>query len=115
MTTTISLGPKCDLCYGRTGSTKTTQVGHLAEYIYEKFGKRTRLVSASPGGWKSIEHLVKSVDNPEGFIDAQHLSLMTPFPLEVVTRYCQGWWPDAAGKMIRSDLSEVGAYAFEGM
>jgi hypothetical protein len=115
MTTTITLGPKADLCYGRTGSCKTTQVGHLAEYIWEKFHKRTRLVSASPGGWKPIEFLVRSEDNPEGIIDAQHLSLMTPFPLEAITRYCQGWWPGKDGKLVKSDMSEIGAYAFEGM
>jgi hypothetical protein len=115
MTTTITLGPKADLCYGRTGSTKTSQVGNLSEYIWEKFGKRTRLVSASPGGWKPIEHLVVAEDNPDGFIEAQHLSLMTPFPLETITRYCQGWWPDKTGKLAKSDLSNIGAYAFEGM
>jgi hypothetical protein len=113
--TTITLGPKADCIYGRTGSTKTTQVGHLAEYIWEKHKKRTRLVSASPGGWKPIEYLVRTDDNPDGIIEAQHLSLMTPFPLEVITRYCQGWWPDKAGKLVKSDLSDIGAYSFEGM
>src|SRR6267142_453852 len=113
--TTIMLGPKADCVYGRTGSTKTSQVGHLAEYIWEKYHKRTRLVSASPGGWKPIEHMVRTDETPDGFIDAQHLSLKTPFPHETVTRYAQGWWPDATGKLKQSDMSEVGAYAFEGM
>src|SRR6267142_1242357 len=113
--TTITLGPKADCVYGRTGSTKTSQVGHLAEYIWEKYHKRTRLVSASPGGWKPIEHMVRTDETPDGFIDAQHLSLKTPFPLETVTRYAQGWWPDATGKLKQSDMGEVGAYAFEGM
>lgn len=108
--TTITLGPKADCVYGRTGSTKTSQVGHLAEYIYEKYGKVTRLVSADPGGWQSIEHLVAA-----GLIEPVQLSLKTPFPLEAITRYAQGWWIGPDGKLKQSDLSKVGAYAFEGM
>lgn len=114
--TTITLGPKSDCCYGRTGSTKTSQVGHLAEYIMEKYGKKTRLVSADPGGWTPIEHLVKAE-----YIDPYQISMQTKFPLETLTKIAQGYWPldvaDPNSKMAKDDvkLKDIGAYAFEGM
>ena len=108
---TISLGPKADCVYGRSGSTKTTQVGHMAEYVWEKYGKRTRLVSADPGGWQSIDHLIEA-----GIIEPPFtLNLGTSYPLETLMRLAQGWWPDANGKLAPSNLDKVGAYAFEGM
>ena len=108
---TITLGPKADLVFGRTGSTKTTQVGHMAEYIMEKYGQKTRLVSADPGGWISIEHLCSA-----GIIDPVQINLQTPFPLEAITRYSMGWWPDAHGKLVKAEVpKDVGAYAFEGL
>lgn len=38
------------VCYGPTGSRKTSQIGEFAKYIYEKTGKVTRLVSTDGGG-----------------------------------------------------------------
>lgn len=108
--TTITLGPKADCCYGRTNSTKTSQVGHLAEYIFKKYGKKTRLVCADPGGWEPVSHIVA-----EGLIEPLHLDMNIQFPLEDMIRLTQGWWPDSTGKMVKSDLSNIGAYAFEGM
>jgi hypothetical protein len=114
--TTISLGPKSDCVYGRTGSTKTAQVGHLAEYIHNKYGKKTRLLSADPSGWVTVDYLVEA-----GLIEPYQVSLATKFPLEVVTKIAQGWWPvdpaDPNSKLERSDekMKGIGAYAFEGM
>jgi len=112
--TTITLGPKSDCWYGRTGATKTSQVGHLAEYIDAKYGLKTRLLSADPGGWKPIEHLVDA-----GLIEAYHISLASKFPLEIITRVAQGFWPvnpsDPNSKLEKSDYKGVGAIAFEGM
>src|SRR6266478_1107048 len=107
---TITLGPKSDAVYGRTGSTKTTQVGHLAEYVYDKYGEKTRLLSADPGGWQPIEHLVAA-----GIVEPMHISLKTPYPLEVITRVAQGWWNGADGKLKQASMDGIGAYAFEGM
>src|SRR6516225_7344705 len=106
--TTITLGPKADCLYGKSGSTKTSNVGHLAEYIWEKYHQKTRLVSADPGGWEAIEHLTHA-----GIIEPVHLNLSTPFPLEAITRYAQGWWP-VNGKLTKVPVpADIGAYAFE--
>jgi hypothetical protein len=114
MTTTISLGPKADCVYGRTGSTKTSQVGHLAEYIWEKYHKQTRLVSADPGGWQPVEHLVEA-----GIIaKPYHMTFDNKFPLEDLVHLALGWWPDDTGKLKApgpGSFDNIGAYAFEGM
>jgi len=111
MTTTISLGPKCDCAFGRTGSTKTSQVGHMAEYIYDKYGQKTRLISADPGGWVPVEHLVKA-----GLIEPYQMTIDAKFPLEDLVHLALGWWPDATGKIIKVPVpADIGAYAFEGM
>lgn len=114
MTTTIALGPKADICYGRTGSTKTSQVGHLAEYVWEKWHQPTRLVSADPAGWQTIDHLVAA-----GLVIPYQVTIDTKFPLEKLMRLCQGWWPadlnDPNAKLIQSPIDGIGAYAFEGM
>src|SRR5882672_129271 len=111
---TITLGPKSDCCYGRTGATKTSQVGHLAEYIMSKYGLKTRLLSADPGGWKPIEHLVEA-----GYIEPYQVSLMSKYPLEIITKVSQGYWPvdttDPNSKLVKGELKDIGAYAFEGM
>ncbi len=116
--TTITLGPRSDLCYGRTGSTKTSQVGHLAEYIEEKYGKKTRLLSADPGGWQPIKHLEDA-----GLVEPFHLTLMNKYPLETITRIAQGYWPadpaDPNSKLLKPSeqkgAADIGAYAFEGL
>src|SRR6266851_4108904 len=118
MTRTISLGPKSDLVFGRTGSTKTSQVGHLAEYIEEKYGQKTRLLSADPGGWMPINHLVDA-----GVVEPFHLTLMNKYPLETITRIAQGYWPenpaDPNSKLLKpaeqKNVADIGAVAFEGM
>jgi len=32
----------------------------MAEYIFDKYGERTRLITADPGGYQAIEHLVEA-------------------------------------------------------
>ena len=43
------------LLYGRTGSGKSTQIGRLAEEVYVKTGKTSRLYSADRGGYDTIQ------------------------------------------------------------
>ena len=43
------------LTYGESGTGKTADVGGLALYIWEKTGKKTRLVSTDSGGWQSVQ------------------------------------------------------------
>jgi hypothetical protein len=106
----ISLGPKCDCIYGKSGATKTTNVGRMAEYIHDKYGEKTRLVTADPGGWQSIEHLVEA-----GIVEAYQLTQSHKFPLESMMRLSQGWWPDANGKLAPNSMTGIGGFAFEGM
>jgi hypothetical protein len=67
-------------------------------------------LSADPGGWKPIEHLVEA-----GLVEPMAISLTNKFPLEIITKVAQGYWRDKDGKLTKSDLTGVGAYAFEGM
>jgi hypothetical protein len=115
----ISLGPKSDLCYGRTGATKTSQVGRMAEYARDKYGLKTRLVSADPNGWSTIDVLVE-----EGIVEPFLLTNTRKFPLETITRLTQGWWPadpkDEHSKLLpptdsANKHAEVAAYGFEGL
>ncbi len=46
------------LIYGESGTFKTTAIGFFAEYIWRKYGKRTRLVSADGGGWFPVQKYV---------------------------------------------------------
>ena len=48
--------------YGPTGTRKTVSIGDFAKYIYEKTGKKTRLLTADGGGWGPIQDVVKCGD-----------------------------------------------------
>lgn len=103
--------------YGRSGTFKTSQVGFLAQYIFEKTnGKILRLVSADGGGWKPIQPFIDA-----GLIEAFSI-VDEPNPIFLVHKLVQGYWPkeiDKQGKMVGKqvfkDLSKVGAYVFEGV
>ena len=106
------------LLYGDSGSGKTSQIVKLAEYIYEKHRKITRVVTWDGGGSKPIED--------SGLIEAGVIKLINalnfPYALAVLKRFTRGEWiyktkdgqkvfaptPDAAWE-------KIGAYAFEGL
>ena len=47
------------LSYGKTGTTKTSQIRYIAEYVYEKYGKKTRMITSDTGSlWAPVEDLV---------------------------------------------------------
>lgn len=110
-------GGKADLIYGATGLYKTSQIGWAATYIHEKYGKKTRMVTADGGGWAPLQ----------SFIDAGIIEVWPirnrPFLIEAIDKACQGWWPvevddpksplepPSANRSIR----DVGLYAFEGL
>jgi len=96
------------LVYGETGTFKTSNVGRFARYIYEKTGKPTRLVSADGGGWMPVQAEIDA-----GIIDALRI-VEAEQPLPLLRKLGQGYWPDG-GKLALSDLSDVGAYAIEGL
>jgi hypothetical protein len=102
--------------YGSTSTYKTTQIGFLARYLFEKTHKPLRLVSADTGGgWRSIQN----------YVDA---GLIVPFsirnepsPIYILHKLVQGYWPldleDGVRKSGRFsiDYSNVSSYAFEGL
>ena len=97
--------------YADSGGGKTYQIGELAEDLYAKTGKVTRLFSSDEGGWLTIAHLVK-----KGIIQPTALAhLADPFD-----------WLDHASKgqvlagsqwrdQTPDEATKVGLYAFEGM
>jgi hypothetical protein len=115
-------GARADLIYGQTGSTKTTQLGHIAEYVKRKYGKNARLISADPGGWSPIEDLVKSPENPNGIIEAFALIQHRSNLYETMEKLTLGYWPqnadDPQSPLIepsRNGLRDIGAIFFEGV
>ena len=105
------------LIYGVSGSGKTTQVQELALWVQHKTGKKTRLVSASGGGWTSIIPAVES-----GLVVPTYIRGRS-HPVETLNKMTQGWWPqdpnDPASPLIspnqQKDWNDIGGYAFDSM
>jgi len=107
---------KADCLYGATGSGKTSQVGEAAQYIYEKFGKTTRLISADGGGYDPLEPLIKT-----GIIEVWPIGGW-PDLIWALDAACQGWWPEdcfKVGSKLLPPSAElwktVGLLAYEGL
>ena len=93
------------MCYAPSGGGKTSQIANMARYVYEKWGKKTRLISASGGGWAPIER--------EGLVEA---GIVEPFDirnrpqaLADVRRLSDGYWPrivTEGGRKIRKFSSD---------
>lgn len=100
--------------YGPTGSRKTSQIGEFAKYIYEKTGKKTRLVTMDGGGFGTIQDYVNA-----GIIDVWRL-VEEERPLAQLVMASRGFWPNGLKNGLRNskdgkkDLSDIGAYAVEG-
>src|SRR5690349_9943497 len=76
------------LLYGRSGTYKTTQIGYLAWWVWQKFRKRTRLVSADGGGWAPIQKFIDA-----GIIDAcsiAKLDVLKASPLSLIRKLAKG-------------------------
>ena len=111
-------GGKADLIYGATGTYKTSQIGQAALYILDKYGKKTRLVSADGGGWAPIQSLVDA-----GIVEVWPIR-NRQYVIESIDKACQGWWPlDPADPMseivspldARCKLRDIGMIAYEGL
>ncbi len=77
------------LMYADSGGTKTSQCYHLAKWVYERTGKKTRWISADGGGWEPVDK--------GGLID---LGVVQAFDISKrqlafadVRRLSQGFWP----------------------
>lgn len=124
--------PGCNsiLAYGRTGTTKTSQIRYLAEYVYEKTGKKTRMITSDTGSlWSPVEDLVDA-----GLI----VPLLFPIdpeynPQSTMRKLRKGMWPkaDALKPSVKvnngwrsqnewtvwgeKESKEIGAYAVESL
>lgn len=111
----MARGAKADLIYGATGTYKTSNIGRAALYAYEKYGLKTRLVSADGGGWEPIQSLVDA-----GIIQAWAIRTR-PHCIEAIDLACQGYWPrDPADSQSPIDIplkeeDKIGVIAFEGL
>lgn len=108
--------------YGPTGTRKTTQAGEFAKYIYEKTGKKTRLISMDGGGWGPIQPLINA-----GIIDAWRL-VEERDPKVAIIFASRGGWPDKLVNGLRASskitvpnpagrvkaLQDIGGYIVEG-
>src|ERR1700689_2850653 len=103
---------KADAIYASTGCGKTSQIGIAAERWWTKFGKRTRLITADPGGYGVLDAHVEA-----GIIIPWVLNL-EQYPIEAMRKASQGWWPDEQGRLVitpKEAWDKIGVVAFEGM
>lgn len=108
--------------YGPSGSRKTTQIGEFAKYIYEKTGKKTRLITADGGGYGPIQNYVNA-----GIIEPWRI-VEEKYPKVALIKASKGAWPVKLENGLRTSpnlyepttkeekakaLKDVGAYAVE--
>ncbi len=106
------------LClYGATETGKTSQIGMLARYLYEKTGKPLRYITADGGSLDPIKPYIKA-----GIIQPFNILSMDS-PLFWITKVIEGIFPentDETGallndKLSNKDYSNVSGYAIEGI
>jgi hypothetical protein len=110
-------GARADLFYGDTNTTKTTQLGWVAQWIKTTHGLPSRLISADPGGWETIQ-----ADVDDGTIQAFALNGHRSNLYETVEKLCLGFWPkdpkDPESLLLpprENGLREIGGVYFEGL
>lgn len=110
-------GARADLIYGDTGTTKTTQLGWVAQWLKQKYGQPSRLISADPGGWETIQ-----ADVDDGTIQAFALNGHRSNLYESVEKLCLGFWPkdpgDPESMLIpprENGLKDIAGVFFEGL
>jgi hypothetical protein len=108
--------------YGPTGSRKTSQIRAFAKYIYEKTGKKTRLITMDGGGYGTAQDYVNA-----GIIEPWRL-VEEANPKVAIIKASRGAWPEKLVGGLRTSsnlievpkgqaakhLKDVGAYVIEG-
>ena len=96
------------LLYGRTNSGKSTQIGVLAEDVFRRTGKRTRLYTADKGGVGPVAPYIDL-----GIIEVVEIGGSDPWIF--LNKAATGHTRDASGKWVldKTRNSEIGFYAFE--
>lgn len=85
---TTARASSVDIIYGDYHSSKTSRLGDVAEYYYEKTGKPARLISSDTGGWDVIQDLIN-----EGIIVPFKLTIHRPHLIQDMKWLTQGRWP----------------------
>ncbi len=118
--TVLRNAPKAGLVYGPSDTGKTSQMGFMAKYIWKKYHKRTRLVSADGGGWAPLQSYIDL-----GIIEPVSV-LGSPHPGEMLKFLMEGHWPfNKEGKPVEmgtkaseptsATWDDIGGYGFEGL
>jgi hypothetical protein len=110
-------GARADLFYGDTNTTKTTQLGWVAQWLKQKYDQPSRLISADPGGWEAIQ-----ADVDDGTIQAFALNGHRTNLYETVEKLCLGFWPkdpmDSESPLLPprdNGLKDIAGVFFEGL
>jgi len=102
------LSKKTILLYGRTNSGKTAQIGELAEYVFAKTGKKTRLYHGDKGGLDTISPQIE-----EGIIMVEEMGNTDPW--HFLHHAARGHYKDSQGKWILTPEENIGVYGFESL
>jgi len=103
----------CGLIYGAINTTKTTNLGRIARYLYETFGLTSRMITAD-NEYDTVKDLQEA-----GVIDVFAIKAL-PNPFGVLTKLSQGFWPSSVNGRLRmlptsaDRMSKIGAYLIEG-
>lgn len=94
-------------------TTKTTNLGRIARYLYEKYGLKSRLISAD-NEYDTLEDLIGA-----GVIEPFAI-VAVPNPFPVMTKLSMGQWPviEHGIPVMRetppAEMAKIGAYLIEG-
>lgn len=99
---------KTILLYGRTRSGKSTQIGELAEHVFNTTGKKTRVYTIDRGGFDPIQP----------YIDLGIIEVVAQEDTDVwifLNKASHGFVRGADGKWVPGVNDGIGLYAFESM
>jgi hypothetical protein len=102
-----------ELVYGKSGSGKTTWWMTMAEDIFKRTGKTTRLYIGD-GGFATVDGAGLVED---GIVEAFHFNNVA-WPLTTVRHMGRGYWPNDKGVLVPPEpeaLAKVGLFVFEGL
>src|SRR5882672_6192388 len=83
--------PDTMLLYSATGGGKTSEIARIAQWVFARRGKRTRLIS-SDSGWGPAQDLIRTAESPDGIIDAVNTQHLVE-PLIFYIKLSEGCWP----------------------
>lgn len=96
------------LLYGRTNSGKSTQLGVLAEDVFARTKKKTRIYTADGGGVDTVAPYIEL-----GIIEV--VEILDTDPWIFLNKACKGMIRDSAGKWVldKERNAVIGCFAFE--